>query len=60
MATIQFPKEAEPGEEKTGIVTTVKVWGCRGSIPRSEPACSYNLCNECWQPHHSRYHNDDD
>ena len=37
MATIQFPKEAEPGKEETSAVTTVKVWGCRGSIPRSEP-----------------------
>ena len=37
MATIQFPKEAELGKEETSDVTTVKVWGCRGSIPRSEP-----------------------
>jgi phosphoribosyl 1,2-cyclic phosphodiesterase/CheY-like chemotaxis protein len=37
MATIQFPDgEADP-EEETNAVTTVKVWGSRGSIPRSEP-----------------------
>mmetsp|Transcript_5577 Transcript_5577/g.15689 ORF Transcript_5577/g.15689 Transcript_5577/m.15689 type:complete len:714 (+) Transcript_5577:325-2466(+) len=37
MATIQFPEEPNPEEDANAITTTVKVWGCRGSIPRSEP-----------------------
>lgn len=35
--TIQFPEEPNPEEEANAATTTVKVWGCRGSIPRSEP-----------------------
>ena len=35
--TIQFLEEPNPEEEANAATTTIKVWGCRGSIPRSEP-----------------------